>query len=61
MTPLPFNYTKSRPTAEQAVSENAAAVLLNLDLIATSLLPGEQQVNISDLFGPESPLDEPES
>ena len=39
MTPLPFNYTKSRPTAEQAVSENAAAVLLNLDLIATSLLP----------------------
>lgn len=22
---------------------------------------GEQQVNISDLFGPESPLDEPES
>ena len=40
MTPTPpFDYTSARPAAEQAVSENYAAAILNLEPIFTSLIP----------------------
>ena len=37
--PLPFNYLGARPTAEQVVDRDAAAVLLDLNPIVSSLLP----------------------
>ena len=37
--PLPFDYLGARPTAEQVVDRDAAAVLLDLNPIVSSLLP----------------------
>ena len=37
--PLPFDYLGARPTAEQVVDRDAAAVLLDLNPIVAALLP----------------------